>query len=39
MLTRLAEGAQSGYVFTYAFAMVIGLAVMLTYFTVTGNYE
>jgi NADH-quinone oxidoreductase subunit L len=39
MLTRLAGRAQSGYVFTYAFAMVIGLAVILTYFTITGNYE
>ena len=39
MLTRLAGRAQSGYVFTYAFAMVVGLAVILTYFTITGNYE
>ncbi len=38
-LTRLAGRAQSGYVFTYAFAMVIGIAVILTYFTITGNYE
>ena len=39
MLTRLAGRAQSGYVFTYAFAMVIGIAVILTYFTITGGYE
>ncbi|MBT8411078.1 MAG: NADH-quinone oxidoreductase subunit L [Octadecabacter sp.] len=39
MLTRLAGRAQSGYVFTYAFAMVIGLAVILTYFTITGGAE
>jgi NADH-quinone oxidoreductase subunit L len=39
MLTRLAGRAQSGYVFTYAFAMVIGLVVILTYFTITGNYD
>ncbi|MDA9208244.1 NADH-quinone oxidoreductase subunit L [Octadecabacter sp.] len=38
-LTRLAGRAQSGYVFTYAFAMVIGIAVILTYFTITGGYE
>ncbi|MBU2993801.1 NADH-quinone oxidoreductase subunit L [Octadecabacter sp. 1_MG-2023] len=39
MLTRLAGRAQSGYVFTYAFAMVIGIVVILTYFTITGGYE
>ena len=39
MLTRLAGRAQSGYVFTYAFAMVIGIAVILTYFTIAGGYE
>ncbi|WP_375280536.1 NADH-quinone oxidoreductase subunit L [Pseudooctadecabacter sp.] len=38
MLTRLAGRAQSGYVFTYAFAMVIGIAVILTYFTIFGGY-
>jgi len=38
-LTKLAGRAQSGYVFTYAFAMVVGIAVILTYFTITGNYE
>ncbi len=38
-LTRMAGRAQSGYVFTYAFAMVIGIAVILTYFTITGGYE
>ncbi len=38
MLTRLAGRAQSGYVFTYAFAMVIGIVVILTYFTITGGY-
>jgi len=38
-LTRLAGRAQSGYVFTYAFAMVIGIGVILTYFTITGGYE
>ena len=39
MLTRLAGRAQSGYVFTYAFAMVIGIAVILTYFTIFGGYN
>ncbi|SLN58446.1 NADH-quinone oxidoreductase subunit L [Pseudooctadecabacter jejudonensis] len=38
MLTRLAGRAQSGYVFTYAFAMVIGIAVILTFFTIFGDY-
>ena len=37
MLTRLVGRAQSGYVFTYAFAMVIGIVVILTYFTITGG--
>ena len=36
-LTRLAGRAQSGYVFTYAFAMVIGLALLLTWVTITGG--
>ena len=39
MLTRFAGRAQSGYVFTYAFAMVIGIVVILTYFTIFGGYE
>ncbi len=36
-LTRLAGRAQSGYVFTYAFAMVLGIAVILTWVTLTGG--
>jgi len=35
--TRLAGKAQSGYIFTYAFAMVIGLAVLITWMTLTGG--
>ena len=35
--TRLAGKAQSGYVFTYAFAMVIGIAVLVTWMTMTGG--
>ena len=35
--TRLAGRAQSGYIFTYAFAMVIGLAVLITWMTMTGG--
>ncbi|KJZ20401.1 NADH-quinone oxidoreductase subunit L [Loktanella sp. S4079] len=35
--TRLAGRAQSGYVFTYALAMVIGIAVLLTWVTMTGG--
>ena len=36
-LTRLAGRAQSGYVFTYAFAMVLGIAAILTWVTLTGG--
>jgi len=36
-LTRLAGKAQSGYIFTYAFAMVIGIAVLVTWMTMTGG--
>ncbi len=35
--TRLAGRAQSGYIFTYAFAMVIGLAVLITWMTLGGG--
>lgn len=35
--TRLAGRAQSGYVFTYAFAMVLGVAVLLTWVSLTGG--
>ncbi len=36
-LTRLAGRAQSGYIFTYAFAMVIGVVVLITWMTVFGG--
>ena len=35
--TRLAGKAQSGYIFTYAFAMVIGIAVLITWMTLSGG--
>ncbi len=35
--TRLAGRAQSGYIFTYAFAMVIGIAILVTWMTLTGG--
>ena len=35
--TRLAGRAQSGYIFTYAFAMVIGIAVLVTWMTFIGG--
>jgi NADH-quinone oxidoreductase subunit L len=35
--TRLAGKAQSGYIFTYAFAMVIGIAVLITWMTMSGG--
>ena len=37
--TRLAGRAQSGYMFTYAFAMVIGIAVLVTWMSLTGGAE
>ena len=37
--TRLAGRAQSGYIFTYAFAMVIGIAILITWMTLTGGAE
>jgi len=36
-LTRLAGRAQSGYLFHYAFAMVIGIAVLITWMTLSGG--
>ncbi|MFQ6549058.1 NADH-quinone oxidoreductase subunit L [Aestuariibius sp. 2305UL40-4] len=35
--TRLANRGQSGYLFHYAFAMVLGLAVLLTWVSLTGG--
>ncbi|MEJ6397947.1 NADH-quinone oxidoreductase subunit L [Yoonia sp. 208BN28-4] len=35
--TRLANRAQSGYMFTYAFAMVLGITVLLTWVTLFGG--
>ena len=37
--TRLAGRAQSGYIFTYAFAMVIGIIVLITWMTIAGVAE
>ena len=36
MLTRLAGRAQSGYIFTYAFAMVLGIGALITWMTFGG---
>ncbi len=36
-LTRAAGRLQSGYIFTYAFAMVIGIALLLTWMTLGGG--
>ena len=33
LLTKLAGRAQSGYIFTYAFAMVLGIVVLITWMT------
>lgn len=35
--TRIAGRAQSGYLFTYAFAMVLGIAILLTWVTLSGG--
>jgi NADH-quinone oxidoreductase subunit L len=35
--TKLLGKAQSGYIFTYAFAMVIGITIMITWVTMTGG--
>lgn len=37
LLTRIAGRAQSGYVFTYAFAMVLGIAALITWMTLFGG--
>jgi NADH-quinone oxidoreductase subunit L len=37
--TRLAGRAQSGYIFTYAFAMVIGILVLVTWMTFSGGAQ
>ena len=37
--TRLAGRAQSGYIFTYAFWMVVGIGVLITWMTISGGAE
>lgn len=37
MLNRVYARAQSGYVYTYAFAMVLGIAALVTYVTLSGG--
>ena len=36
-VTRLAGRAQSGYIFTYAFAMVVGIAGLITWMSLSGG--
>jgi len=36
-LTRIAGRAQSGYIFTYAFAMVLGIVILITWMTLSGG--
>ena len=36
-LTRKANQLQSGYLFHYAFAMFIGLALLVTWFAISGG--
>jgi len=38
-ITRLAGRAQSGYIFTYAFWMVVGIAVLITWMSIGGGAE
>jgi NADH-quinone oxidoreductase subunit L len=35
--TRLAGRAQSGYIFTYAFAMVLGIVGLITWMSIAGG--
>ncbi|WP_417247951.1 NADH-quinone oxidoreductase subunit L [Celeribacter sp.] len=35
--TRLAQRAQSGYIFTYAFTMVLGIALLITWMSIGGG--
>jgi len=37
MLTRFAGRAQSGFLFTYAFAMILGVGAIITWFVLTGG--
>jgi len=37
LMTRIAARAHSGYVFTYAFAMVLGIAALITWMTLFGG--
>ncbi|GAA3871118.1 NADH-quinone oxidoreductase subunit L [Celeribacter arenosi] len=37
--TRLAGRAQSGYIFTYAFTMVLGIALLITWMSIGGGAE
>jgi len=39
MLTRLAGRAQSGYIFHYAFAMVLGIAALITWMSLSGGAQ
>jgi len=39
LLTRIAGRAQSGYIFHYAFAMVIGIAILVTWMSLGGGAQ
>ena len=39
MLTRLAGRAQSGYMFHYAFAMVLGIVILITWMSLAGGAQ
>ncbi len=38
-ITKLAGRAQSGYLFHYAFAMVLGLTILITWMMIAGGAE
>ena len=39
LVTRALNRAQSGYIFTYAFAMVLGVAILITWMSIGGGAE
>ena len=39
LVTRTLNRVQSGYIFTYAFAMVLGVAILITWVTIVGGAD
>ncbi len=38
-ITRLAGRAQTGFIFTYAFSMVLGIVLLITWMTIGGGAQ